>query len=103
MRDEPGGVNRFQCEMSLNRRGQERVRCCGGMNITMQYIERLTLDQMREFVEGSRTIGFVAPKREAIYESIERVLKSQQYRRLGRGGEGGGGRVFGGMMGRWCV
>src|ERR1041385_4611848 len=58
------------------------------MNITMQDIERLTLDQMREFVEGSRTIGFVAPKREAIYESIERVLKSQQYRRLSRGEKG---------------
>src|ERR1043166_4042536 len=58
------------------------------MNITMQDIERLTLDQMREFVGGSRTIGFVAPKREAIYESIERVLKSQQYRRLSRGEKG---------------
>jgi len=46
------------------------------MNITMQNIERLTLEQMREFVEGSRTIGFSAPKREAIYEFIERVLKS---------------------------
>lgn len=54
----------------------------------MQNIERLTLDQMREFVEGSRTIGFSAPKREAVYEFIERVLKSQQYRRLGRGQKG---------------
>jgi len=58
------------------------------MNITMQNIERLTLDQIREFVEGSRTIGFSAPKREAVYEFIERVLKSQQYRRLGRGQKG---------------
>jgi hypothetical protein len=58
------------------------------MNITMQNIERLTLDQIREFVEGSRTIGFSAPKGEAVYEFIERVLKSQQYRRLGRGQKG---------------
>jgi len=58
------------------------------MNITMQNIERLTLGQIREFVEGSRTIGFSAPKREAVYEFIERVLKSQQYRRLGRGQKG---------------
>ena len=36
------------------------------MNITMQNIERLTLDQIREFVEGSRTIGFTAPMREAV-------------------------------------
>jgi transposase InsO family protein len=58
------------------------------MNITMQNIERLTLDQIREFVEGSRTIGFSAPKREAVYEFIERILKAQQYRRLGRGQKG---------------
>src|SRR5260370_4766689 len=58
------------------------------MNMTMQNIERLMLDQLREFVEGSRSIGFSAPKREAVYEFIERVLKSQQYRRLGRGAKG---------------
>src|SRR2546422_1422852 len=58
------------------------------MNITMQNIERLTLEQIREFVEGSRTIGFTAPMREAVYEFIERVLKSQQYRRLSRGQKG---------------
>jgi transposase InsO family protein len=58
------------------------------MNITMQNIERLTLDQIREFVEGSRTIGFSAPKREAIYEFIERVLKSQGYRQITRGQRG---------------
>jgi len=32
------------------------------VNITMQNIERLTLEQIREFVEGSRTIGFAAPR-----------------------------------------
>src|SRR5260370_36910565 len=58
------------------------------MNIIMQNIERLTLDQIREFVEGSRTIGFTAPMREAVYEFIERVLKSQQYCRLSRGEKG---------------
>jgi hypothetical protein len=58
------------------------------MNITVQNIERLTLDQIREFVEGSRTIGFSAPKGEAVYEFIERVLKTQQYRGLGRGPKG---------------
>src|SRR2546426_9523839 len=58
------------------------------MNIAMQNIERLTIDQIREFVEGSRSIGFSAPKREAIYEFIERVLKSQQYRRISRGQKG---------------
>src|SRR5262245_47710492 len=58
------------------------------MNITMQNVERLTLDQMQDFLEGSRRIGFATPKREAIYEFIERVLKSQPYRRLNRGQRG---------------
>src|SRR5712692_4354937 len=53
-----------------------------------EYHHALTLDQIREFVEGSRTIGFAAPKREAIYEFIERVLRSQQYRRISRGQKG---------------
>ena len=54
----------------------------------MQNIERLTLEQMREFVEGSRTIGFSVPKREAIYEFIERVLRSQRYGHITRGQKG---------------
>lgn len=54
----------------------------------MQNVERLTLEQIREFVEGSRAIGFSAPKREAVYQFIERILKSQKYRRLGRGQKG---------------
>src|SRR5260370_11504236 len=58
------------------------------MNINMKKRDRLTLDQIREFVEGSRTIGFTAPMWEAVYEFIERVLKSQQYRRLSRGQKG---------------
>src|SRR2546427_11164183 len=58
------------------------------MNITMQNTERLTLEQIREFVEGSRAIGFASPKGQAVYEFIERVLKSQQYRRINRGQKG---------------
>jgi hypothetical protein len=58
------------------------------MKITMQNTERLTLEQIREFVEGSRAIGFAAPKGQSVYEFIERVLKSQQYRRINRGQKG---------------
>src|SRR5260370_30599703 len=54
------------------------------MNIAMQNTERLTLEQIRGFVEGSRAIGFGAPKGQAVYEFIERVLKSQQDRRINR-------------------
>src|SRR6266436_4282205 len=58
------------------------------MNITMQNTERLTLEQIREFVEGSRAMGFASPKGQAVYEFIEHVLKSQQYRRINRGQKG---------------
>src|SRR3954469_17000464 len=58
------------------------------MKITLQNTERLTLEQIAEFVEGSRAIGFAAPKGQAVYEFIERVLKSQQYRRIDRGQKG---------------
>ncbi len=54
----------------------------------MQNTERLTLEQIREFVEGSRAVGFAAPKGEGVHEFIERVLRSQQYRRIGRGQKG---------------
>jgi len=58
------------------------------MTITMQNTDRLTLDQMREFVEGSQALGFSAPERPGVYGFIERVLRVQQYRRLSRGQKG---------------
>ena len=54
----------------------------------MQNTDRLTLDQMREFVEGSQALGFSAPERPGVYGFIERVLRVQQYRRLSRGQKG---------------
>jgi hypothetical protein len=60
------------------------------MNITMQNIERLTLAEMQEFVEGSRMLDFNvnANERQDAYTLIERVLQAQQYRRLSRGQRG---------------
>src|SRR5574341_1259355 len=58
------------------------------MVITMQNLERLSLEQMREFIDGSRTVAFAAKEREKIYGFMERVLKTQQYRRLSRGQRG---------------
>ena len=54
------------------------------MTITMQNLEQLTLDEMREFIEGSRRIDFAAKGREAVYPFIETALKAQQYRRLSK-------------------
>ena len=65
------------------------------MNITMQNTERLTLVRIREFVEGGRAIGFASPKGQDVYEFIERVLKSQQYRRINRGQKGVVRRFYG--------
>jgi len=58
------------------------------MTITMVNAERLTLTEMREFVDGSGTIEFAAEGREAVYGFIEGVLQSQRYRRLSRGQKG---------------
>ena len=53
------------------------------MTITMQNIERLTLAEMEEFLEGSRAIEF-SVKAGQCYGFIERVLKGQNYRQLKR-------------------
>jgi IS30 family transposase len=58
------------------------------MTITMQNIERLSLAEMKEFVEGSRKVRFAAEERGAIYGFMEAVLKAQQYRRLRKGQRG---------------
>lgn len=61
------------------------------MTITMQNIERLTLAEIEEFLEGSRSIGFSVEAGQS-YGFIERVLKAQGYRRLDRRCKGG--RLF---------
>ena len=57
------------------------------MNITMQSIKGLTLDDMKDFLEGSRTVDFDAEGR-PVYELMETVLKAQQYRKLTKGQKG---------------
>jgi len=58
------------------------------MTITMQNLERLSLEEMREFIEGSRTIAFAAKGRETIYPFIEGLLKAQHYGKLSKGQRG---------------
>jgi len=58
------------------------------MNITMQNLERLSLDEMKEFVEGNRKVCFSTETREETYGFIEGTLKSQQYRKLNKGQKG---------------
>jgi hypothetical protein len=58
------------------------------MNITMQNLERLSLSEMKEFVEGNRKVCFSTEGREGTYGFIEGTLKSQQYRKLNKGQKG---------------
>jgi transposase InsO family protein len=58
------------------------------MTFTMENLERLTLAEMQEFVEGNREVEFRIETRAAAYGFIETVLKAQQYRRLSKGQRG---------------
>ena len=58
------------------------------MTIIMQNAERLTLAEMREFVEGSRAVQWTACGREAIYDFLRRVLETREYPRLSKGQKG---------------
>lgn len=58
------------------------------MTIRMKNLERLTLDEMQEFVKSNRQVVYAAEERDSAYGLIERVLKGQQYRRLSKGPKG---------------
>ena len=50
------------------------------MTITVQNAERLSLAEMREFVEGSRAVEGTASEREAEYQRLVEFTKSRPYR-----------------------
>src|ERR1035441_4530884 len=52
------------------------------MPIHMKNLERLSLAEMQEFVQGSRKLTLSLEGQAAIYGFIEALLKAQQYRRL---------------------
>jgi hypothetical protein len=54
----------------------------------MQDGKRLSLEQIKEFLEGSQEWQFEAQQREQIYEWVSGVLKEQGYARQGRGAKG---------------
>jgi len=58
------------------------------MTIHMKNLERLSLAEMEEFVQGSRKLTLSLEGQTAIYGFIEALLKAQQYRRLSRGQRG---------------
>jgi hypothetical protein len=52
------------------------------MTIRMQELERMTLEETREFVQSNRKLRFEAEGREGVYGLVERVLKNQRYSKL---------------------
>ena len=54
----------------------------------MQEAEKLSLEEIRRFVEASEAIQFAGKNREQVYGWIERVLCQQQYARQGRAARG---------------
>ena len=58
------------------------------MTIRRENWERLTLAEMKAFVENNRKVRFKAKAQEEAYRIIEAVLKEQGYRRLSKGAEG---------------
>lgn len=58
------------------------------MTISMKNLEKLTLAEMEEFVQGSRNLRLSVEGQPAIYNFAEQLLKAQQYRKLSRGQRG---------------
>ena len=48
----------------------------------MQNAQRLTREQMGQFVAASSSLSFTGADREEIYRLVERTLQAQQYLRL---------------------
>ncbi len=52
------------------------------MNIRMKNLERLTLDEMEQFVNTSQNVVFEGGDWQARYTFVEGVLNTQGYRKL---------------------
>jgi len=58
------------------------------LTISVQTSERLSLEQIQAFLEGSGEVGFKGQKREEIYAWVEQTLRHQRYRELKRSQRG---------------
>ena len=58
------------------------------MQVTMQYAERLTLAEMREFLSASNNLSFAGTGRQQIYGLVEGVLRAQKYLGLAKKDKG---------------
>jgi transposase InsO family protein len=58
------------------------------LKISVEQAERLSLEQIRAFLEASEEVRFAGEKRVEIYGWISRLLREQQYREQSRGCHG---------------
>src|SRR5689334_3702137 len=58
----------------------------------MHDAEKLSLEQIRAFLEASQEVQFQARDRKELYDWVERALRQQDYERLPRQGKGVGQR-----------
>jgi transposase InsO family protein len=58
------------------------------LTISVQTSERLSLDQIRAFLEGSGEVGFKGQKREEVYGWVDQTLRQQRYKELKRSERG---------------
>lgn len=66
----------------------------------MEAAEKLSLEQIRAFLEGSDEVRFEGRDREEVYGWVSRTLQQQGYRELGRESKGLVRRYLGKMTGR---
>ena len=58
------------------------------MTFQVRQADQLNIDQMREFLQGSREIEFRVETRSEVYQFLEGVLRHQRYGQLGRSNRG---------------
>ena len=66
----------------------EKRRCNRRMTFQVHEAERLSIEQMREFLQGSRQLEFALEGKTAVYEFLERVLRAQHYGQRSRAERG---------------
>ena len=61
---------------------------CWGLKVSVRNGERLSLEQIRAFLEATEEIEFEAAHREEVYQWITQTLCEQEYWKQGRGVKG---------------
>src|ERR1035438_7164851 len=57
---------------------------CLGLIISIQYGEKLSLEQIRAFLEASEDVRFQGKRRQEVYDWITLPLRQQEYRKQGK-------------------